>query len=287
MLVFLIIIYFLKSEISLINLLIHKMLIIFIVGSSLSISGLVLQNILKNPLVEPYILGISSASALGFVISIILNLNIFLTNALMIFFIIVCYVLIISNYNVSLKFILVGLSINLACSSLINFLMAISKQDIFKTIFILWGNLDRILTNEEVIFLYISSFIVILSLIWVFQNRKKLILLSLSDEESLSFGLEVRKYRGIFITISFLLTSISVYFAGIVGFIGLIVPHISKILNKDSYNLVILDCLTISFVLLMSAQIFLKFLNLSLPVGIITSLLGVPFFIVLLTRYLK
>ncbi|MEO0151131.1 MAG: iron chelate uptake ABC transporter family permease subunit [candidate division WOR-3 bacterium] len=270
-----------------INLLIHKLIIIFIVGVSLSLSGLILQNILKNPLVEPYILGISSASALGFVISIILNFNIFLTNALMLFFIFMCYVLIISNYGNSLKFILIGISINLICSSLINLLMAISKQDIFKTIFILWGNLDRILTKNEVLFLYICLIIVVFSLIWIYFNRKKLLLLSLSDEESLSLGLELKKYKRVFITISFILVSISVYFAGIIGFVGLIVPHISKILNKDNYSFVIFDCVNISLILLILAQLLLKFLNFSLPIGIITSLIGAPFFVLLLIRYLR
>ncbi|MEO0143830.1 MAG: iron chelate uptake ABC transporter family permease subunit [candidate division WOR-3 bacterium] len=283
----LILIYFLKGDILLINLLIHKLIIIFIVGVSLSLSGLILQNILKNPLVEPYILGISSASALGFVISIILNFNIFLTNALMLSFIFMCYVLIISNYGNSLKFILIGISINLICSSLINLLMAISKQDIFKTIFILWGNLDRILTKNEVLFLYICLIIVVFSLIWIYFNRKKLLLLSLSDEESLSLGLELKKYKRVFITISFILVSISVYFAGIIGFVGLIVPHISKILNKDNYSFVIFDCVNISLILLILAQLLLKFLNFSLPIGIITSLIGAPFFVLLLIRYLR
>lgn len=285
--ILLILIYFLKGDILLINLLIHKLIIIFIVGVSLSLSGLILQNILKNPLVEPYILGISSASALGFVISIILNFNIFLTNALMLFFIFMCYVLIISNYGNSLKFILIGISINLICSSLINLLMAISKQDIFKTIFILWGNLDRILTKNEVLFLYICLIIVVFSLIWIYFNRKKLLLLSLSDEESLSLGLELKKYKRVFITISFILVSISVYFAGIIGFVGLIVPHISKILNKDNYSFVIFDCVNISLILLILAQLLLKFLNFSLPIGIITSLIGAPFFVLLLIRYLR
>ncbi|MEO0197204.1 MAG: iron chelate uptake ABC transporter family permease subunit [candidate division WOR-3 bacterium] len=283
----LILIYFLKGDILLINLLIHKLIIIFIVGVSLSLSGLILQNILKNPLVEPYILGISSASALGFVISIILNFNIFLTNALMLFFIFMCYVLIISNYGNSLKFILIGISINLICSSLINLLMAISKQDIFKTIFILWGNLDRILTKNEILFLYICLIVVVFSLIWIYFNRKKLLLLSLSDEESLSLGLELKKYKRVFITISFILVSISVYFAGIIGFVGLIVPHISKILNKDNYSFVIFDCVNISLILLILAQLLLKFLNFSLPIGIITSLIGAPFFVLLLIRYLR
>lgn len=262
-------------------------MIIFIVGSSLSIAGLILQNLLKNPLVEPYILGISSASALGFVISIILNLNIFLTNAIMLIFTILIYIFIISNYGSSLKFILIGISINLICASIINFLMAIAKQDIFKTVFILWGNLDRIITRSEAIFLYACFLFVIIALIFTILNRRKLQILSLSDEEALSLGLDVVKYKKLFLTIAFILTSISVYFSGIISFIGLIVPHISKILNKDNYYLVIFDCVNISMVILILSVLLLKFLNVSIPIGIITSLVGVPFFIILLLRYLR
>jgi iron complex transport system permease protein len=276
--------YFLQTDFSLFFLSVHKLMIIFIVASSLSISGLILQNLLKNPLVEPYILGISSISALGFVLSIILNLNVILSNLLMLALVIICFFAIILNYENSLKIILIGLSINMLSSSLISFLMAISKQDIFKTIFILWGNVDRILRNSEVIFLYFCFIVVILISFWLFLNRKKLLLLSLSDEEALSFGFDVKKYKRIFLIISFILTSISVYFSGIIGFIGLIIPHISKMLNGDNYAFVIIDCIGLSISFIIFSVLIFKFFNLSLPIGIITSIIGTPIFIMMLSR---
>lgn len=282
--IFSLLIYFLKTDFSLLFFSIHKLMIISITGISLSISGLILQNLLKNPLVEPYILGISSISALGFVLSIILNLNVILSNLLMLALVIICFFAIILNYENSLKIILIGLSINMLSSSLISFLMAISKQDIFKTIFILWGNVDRILRNSEVIFLYFCFIVVILISFWLFLNRKKLLLLSLSDEEALSFGFDVKKYKRIFLIISFILTSISVYFSGIIGFIGLIIPHISKMLNGDNYAFVIIDCIGLSISFIIFSVLIFKFFNLSLPIGIITSIIGTPIFIMMLSR---
>ncbi len=282
--IFSLFIYLLKTDFSLLFFSIHKLMIIFITGISLSISGLILQNLLKNPLVEPYILGISSISALGFVLSIILNLNVILSNLLMLALVIICFFAIILNYENSLKIILIGLSINMLSSSLISFLMAISKQDIFKTIFILWGNVDRILRNSEVIFLYFCFIVVILISFWLFLNRKKLLLLSLSDEEALSFGFDVKKYKRIFLIISFILTSISVYFSGIIGFIGLIIPHISKMLNGDNYAFVIIDCIGFSISFIIFSVLIFKFFNLSLPIGIITSIIGTPIFIMMLSR---
>jgi iron complex transport system permease protein len=282
--IFSLFIYLLKTDFSLLFFSIHKLMIIFITGISLSISGLILQNLLKNPLVEPYILGISSISALGFVLSIILNLNVILSNLLMLALVIICFFAIILNYENSLKIILIGLSINMLSSSLISFLMAISKQDIFKTIFILWGNVDRILRNSEVIFLYFCFIVVILISFWLFLNRKKLLLLSLSDEEALSFGFDVKKYKRIFLIISFILTSISVYFSGIIGFIGLIIPHISKMLNGDNYGFVIIDCIGFSISFIIFSVLIFKFFNLSLPIGIITSIIGTPIFIMMLSR---
>jgi len=282
--IFSLLIYFLKTDFSLLFFSIHKLMIILITGISLSISGLILQNLLKNPLVEPYILGISSISALGFVLSIILNLNVILSNLLMLALVIICFFAIILNYENSLKIILIGLSINMLSSSLISFLMAISKQDIFKTIFILWGNVDRILRNSEVIFLYFCFIGVILISFWLFLNRKKLLLLSLSDEEALSFGFDVKKYKRIFLIISFILTSISVYFSGIIGFIGLIIPHISKMLNGDNYAFVIIDCIGLSISFIIFSVLIFKFFNLSLPIGIITSIIGTPIFIMMLSR---
>jgi len=282
--IFSLLIYLLKTDFSLLFFSIHKLMIILITGISLSISGLILQNLLKNPLVEPYILGISSISALGFVLSIILNLNVILSNLLMLALVIICFFAIILNYENSLKIILIGLSINMLSSSLISFLMAISKQDIFKTIFILWGNVDRILRNSEVIFLYFCFIVVILISFWLFLNRKKLLLLSLSDEEALSFGFDVKKYKRIFLIISFILTSISVYFSGIIGFIGLIIPHISKMLNGDNYAFVIIDCIGLSISFIIFSVLIFKFFNLSLPIGIITSIIGTPIFIMMLSR---
>lgn len=282
--IFSLFIYLLKTDFSLLLFSIHKLMIIFITGISLSISGLILQNLLKNPLVEPYILGISSISALGFVLSIILNLNVILSNLLMLALVIICFFAIILNYENSLKIILIGLSINMLSSSLISFLMAISKQDIFKTIFILWGNVDRILRNSEVIFLYFCFIVVILISFWLFLNRKKLLLLSFSDEEALSFGFDVKKYKRIFLIISFILTSISVYFSGIIGFIGLIIPHISKMLNGDNYAFVIIDCIGFSISFIIFSVLIFKFFNLSLPIGIITSIIGTPIFIMMLSR---
>jgi iron complex transport system permease protein len=282
--IFSLLIYLLKTDFSLLFFSIHKLMIIFITGISLSISGLILQNLLKNPLVEPYILGISSISALGFVLSIILNLNVILSNLIMLALVIICFFAIILNYENSLKIILIGLSINMLSSSLISFLMAISKQDIFKTIFILWGNVDRILRNSEVIFLYFCFIVVILISFWLFLNRKKLLLLSLSDEEALSFGFDVKKYKRIFLIISFILTSISVYFSGIIGFIGLIIPHISKMLNGDNYAFVIIDCIGFSISFIIFSVLIFKFFNLSLPIGIITSIIGTPIFIMMLSR---
>ena len=279
--------YFLKTDFSLFFLSVHKLIIIFIVSSSLSISGLILQNLLKNPLVEPYILGISSVSALGYVLSIILNLNVALSNILMLIFVFICFFIIILNYDNSFKLVLVGIAINMLSSSLINFLMAISKQDIFKTIFILWGNIDRILKNSEIIFLYFCFVVVIIIIFWLFLNRKKLLLLSLSDEEALSFGFDIKRYKKIFLIISFFLTSISVYFAGIIGFIGLIVPHISRMLNSDNYNFIILDCIGFSISFIIFSFLIFKSLNLSLPIGIITSIIGTPVFIIILLRYFR
>ena len=286
-LIFSLFFYFLQTDFSLFFLSVHKLMIIFIVASSLSISGLILQNLLKNPLVEPYILGISSISALGYVLSIILNLNVILSNLLMLIFVFICFFIIILNYDNSFKLVLVGIAINILSSSLINFLMAISKQDIFKTIFILWGNVDRILRNSEIIFLYFCFVFVIIIIFWLFLNHEKLLLLSLSDEEALSFGFDIRRYKKIFLIISFLLTSISVYFAGIIGFIGLIVPHISKMLNGDNYGFVIVDSIGFSVSFIVFSFLIFKFLNLSLPIGIITSIIGTPFFIVILLKYFR
>lgn len=262
-------------------------MLIFIVGSSLSISGFILQVILKNPLVEPYILGISSCAGIGFVVSIVFNLNIFFTNLIMLFLIVLCFLIVISNYGSSLKFILIGISINLISSSLINLIMAISKQDIFKTIFILWGNVDRILTKQEAIFLYFCFLVVLVSILYLINQRKKLLILSLSDEEALSFGLNIKKYKKIFLSIAFILTSISVYFSGIIGFLGLIVPHISKIIHKDNYFWILISSVNLSISLLIFSLVFLKFFKLSIPIGIIISLIGVPFFIFILLRHLR
>ena len=263
-----------------------RFLLIVIVSSSLSLAGLVLQSVLRNPLVEPYIIGISSTGALGYALSLIMEVPFPYDGLFVLVGVFAGFSIVYAMGRSPLKFILSGVAVGLFSSSILSLLMAISHQDILKTFYILWGNVDRIFSGIDMAITVVSLFIVSLLTVITFVLRRELQIISLPEEEARAFGLDVPKYRKIFIFIAFFLTGTSIYLAGVIGFVGLVVPHMARMIFPDEMGAIIVSCLLISSTLLLLSDTFIRiFLPVSIPIGIITSILGVPFFVYLMWRW--
>ncbi|MCX7942572.1 MAG: iron ABC transporter permease [Dictyoglomaceae bacterium] len=272
------------------NLRLPRTLLALLVGGNLAIAGSILQSYFHNPLAEPHIIGISAGSALGATIYFIFSGGTWEIDPLITPWIsilgafIVLFILILWNrkslYNSSL--ILLGVSLNALLSSLISFLL-FKNQKIFQGVYfwILGGFNGKGWQHLKILFTYS-----LISLPWAYLWRKRFNLLNLTEEEAYSLGLSIRKYQKYFLILISLLIAPSVSVSGIIGFVGLIAPHIMRLWKTSDFQWLIPSSFLFGGILLLLSDILARTVlyPAEIPIGIITSFLGVPFFIFLLRK---
>ncbi len=272
---------------------IPRIVIAMIVGSSLSISGAVYQGMFKNPMVSPDILGSTAGAGFGAALAILLSFNVlgiqlmaFLFGLLAVLLTYVISVTISRDGNVMFIFILAGILVATVFQSL----LSISKYiaDPFNKLpaitFWLMGSLSNV--TESDLQVIIIPFLI--GVIPIFLVRWNLNILAFGDEEAKALGIETGKLRTLVIFCATALTASSVSVAGMVGWVGLIVPHIARmIVGPDFKRLIPATALIGSTYLLLVDNIARSISSIEIPLGILTSLLGAPFFIYLLFKIRK
>lgn len=248
-----------------------------IAGSTLALSGMFLQAISKNPLAEPYLTGISSGAALGIVISILyFDGNFSFFGFLGAIIAALCVILFcgLSKFSVK-KLILTGLSFNIFASSIIGFLILLYADKTYSLTMILTGGFSNIDISNQALLLILIAGILISSL---FVPRLNYLRLDL--------GTEKNSYIIAVVVLCALLTSFSVYALGIIGFVGIIAPHISRIIFGNDYRYLYFSNILIGSSFLLFANYLSRTVLYpqQVPVGIITALIGVPIFIFFLIR---
>jgi len=264
----------------------------FAIGGALSLAGVILQGMFRNPLVEPYTLGISGGAAIGVCLSIVLRLNRHLgILSMSISGFLGAVLIILLIYTLSIKkgilkiqgLLLTGVMISFISSSLIMLIMSISRtEDLHGIIFWIMGSLE-----EPSWFLIKSaSFISIFGLVVAYLFCLKLNAFSLGEEEALHLGINVEKTKRLLFILTSLLTGFSVSVAGIIGFIGLVVPHFMRMFVGNDHRILLIS----SF---LSGAAFLIFCDtlartviapMELPVGVLTGILGGILFVYALTK---
>lgn len=248
-----------------------------IAGSTLALSGMFLQAISKNPLAEPYLTGISSGAALGIVISILyFDGNFSFFGFLGAIIAALCVILFcgLSKFSVK-KLILTGLSFNIFASSIIGFLILLYADKTYSLTMILTGGFSNIDISNQALLLILIAGILISSL---FVPRLNYLRLDL--------GTEKNSYIIAVVVLCALLTSFSVYALGIIGFVGIIAPHISRIIFGNDYRYLYFSNILIGSSFLLFANYLSRTVLYpqQVPIGIITALIGVPIFIFFLIR---
>ncbi len=274
-----------------------RLLNAIIVGSSLSAAGIILQSLLRNNLAEPGILGISAGAGLGAILVFIIPWSLsyaLLTPAAFIFAIGTTFLIFyiakgISNkYNNFIstnKIILAGIAISALFAAVNGFLLYIAGNSVTQIIFWLSGGLSGRGWNE---FNFTIGFVVI-GLVMSFFLSKELNVLNLGEEMAASAGLNLKRVQVLAVFVSALLAASAVSIAGIITFVGLIIPNISKmIIGIDHRYTIPFSIITGSIFLVVSDIIARVVIAPSeLPVGIITSFIGAPIFIWLIVRRQK
>ncbi|MDP8231241.1 MAG: iron ABC transporter permease [Candidatus Zophobacter franzmannii] len=266
-----------------------RLLLGLLVGAILAGCGSIYQMMLNNPLAEPYILGISSGSAL-FATMAGLSGMVWLmpiagfAGALLAMFL-VWTIAHIGGWRDTAKLLLAGIIAGMFFSACISLLMYLNQKEIGMIINVLMGNLGRVFTNSEWQVFGIIGIISVGLLGYLHLLSLKLNIMSTGDLSAESLGINVKRLRIQIFIITSLLVGVTVSFAGIIGFIGLIIPHIVRMLiGPDQKRVYPLSILVGAIFLVLCDFLAMHLAVMELPVGIITSFLGAPFFVYIMVK---
>ncbi len=271
------------------NVRLPRLVLTIVTGMSLAAVGSVYQLMLGNPLADPYILGVSSGSALGSIIFASLGLIILMPLGGFIGALLTMVLV----WRLALKdgvfdkgrLIIAGVVAGLFFSSGISLLMYLGREDTVLILSTLMGNLGRIFSHLEYrVFLGLSLLVGIL-IIWLYLQSRALDIMSTSDNYAQSVGIGVQTLRKKIFWISSLIIGIVVSFAGIIGFVGLITPHIMRMLGFNKQSEIFPGSMLFGAGFLLMSDFLAKNIGvIELPVGVITAAVGCPFFAYLLVR---
>lgn len=269
-----------------------RIILSFMVGSGLAVAGVIFQGVIRNPMVDPYIVGISAGAGTGVTIAVITGVNWnFLglhTLPLMAFMgaivtVFVVYRLAITNNKLPvMTFLLAGVAMGFVLNAIQSFLMVIDADNVHKIVYWLMGSVAS--GGWQDIKMILPYYLV--GLVPILFYLKDLNIILLGEESAQYLGVEVERIKKILIVSATLVTASVVAVSGSIGFIGLVVPHISRMLiGPDNRKLFPLAFFIGGIFLLISDNIARSLLSpLEIPVGIITALAGGPYFIYLLRK---
>ncbi|MGM0937685.1 MAG: FecCD family ABC transporter permease [Pseudomonadota bacterium] len=259
------------------------------IGGGLAIAGAAYQGMFRNPLVSPDILGVSAGAGVGAVIGIFLGQSLiyiqlaaFIGGLLTVT--LVCLIARMARqHDPILSLVLVGVAISALCGSAISLMKILADPytQLPSITFWLLGGLSSITQSD----LLSALPIMLIGIIPLLLLRWRMNLLSLSDEEAKSLGINVSLIRGIFIVSATLITASAVSIAGIIGWIGLIVPHITRMIVGANFRYQLPVSMMIGAIMLLITDTLARSVaSIELPLGILTSAVGAPFFLAILLQ---
>lgn len=278
-----------------------KTITAIIVGSGLSISGLLMQTLFRNPLAGPFVLGISSGASLGVAILILgasflganitsfafTNFGLALAASLGSFLVLSAVMLAAYKVRNTMSILIIGLMFGSLTSAVISILAYFSSANqLQQYLFWSYGSLGNLSWNEIIVFLVIS----IIGIVMVIFIIKPLNSLLLGENYAKSMGVNVKQTRTITLITTSILTGVITAFAGPIAFIGLAVPHLTKLLFSSSNHKILLPAVALcgAIIMLICDSIAqLPNSEYTLPINAITSLFGAPIIIWLLVKKRK
>ncbi|AVK86334.1 ABC transporter permease [Lysinibacillus sp. B2A1] len=270
-----------------------RVLLAAIVGAGLAIAGAAIQALVRNSIAEPYILGISSGATVGATAVIILgafsflgifalSVSAFLGSLLAI--LLVFFLARVGGRISVFRLLLAGMAVSFILSAVSNFMLMMAKQDngIKAVMYWMLGSLAGAKWSNIII--PAAIFIFVFALLWL--HYRNLNLLLLGEGAAVTLGVNIQQFRLQLILLVSLLTGVLVAVSGSIGFVGLIIPHIVRIIVGSNYKYVIPISALLGGIFLVWADAFARILIApeEMPIGIITAFCGGPFFIWLLRR---
>lgn len=261
------------------------------IGFGLATCGVVMQAIMKNPMADPYLLGISSGASLGAIIAIILGftsiagydcIGAFAFLGAMLTTIGILLISIFCGRGNTLAVLLAGMGFNAICSALVSFIISV-HADAEKIQSVTYWLMGSLLKNDWESIIFMGIVIAVICLF--FMTRFRILnLMLLGDDVSVTLGRDLTNSKRIYIMLSAVMVGIIVYNAGMIGFVGLIIPHISRLLvgNNHAKLLPISGILGAVFLAISDCLSRVVISGSEVPIGVIVSLFGSPFFVYLL-----
>jgi len=267
-----------------------RVILAIIVGILLATAGTALQGLLLNPLADPYTVGVSSGAALGAAIAFVFGISgwfhgfgvpvtafLFACAAM-----VAVYSLARSSGRVSIhSFLLAGIVVGSFLWALLTFVLSIRGQDVSRIIYWLLGSF--VAPDNPWAYVLIPLPFAVIGLAVLYGLARDLNVFSLGEETAQHLGIETETLKVIVMATTSLLTAAAVSVSGIIGFVGLVVPHIARRIFGADHRVLLPTAALSGAILMVASDTVARVLG-ELPVGVITALIGAPFFLYLLRR---
>ena len=258
-----------------------------VAGASLAVAGSLMQSLMNNPLADPYSTGISSGACFGAVSAIIVGAS-FATLSSEIGIVVNAFIgamipalaIIVIAKKVQMTpatLILIGTALSYFFNSLVTYMMVTTDADSLQSAY-MWqiGSLSNITWDD----LPIIVLITLIGIVFSMMMSRQLNVLALGDKSAKTLGLDVEGFRTLCLTIMAIMTASIVAFTGIIGFVGLVAPHVVRLIIGSDNKFVLPISMSVGALLLIIADYFA--VTLALPVGIVMSVIGSPIFFILI-----
>jgi len=258
----------------------------FVAGAGLGASGALLQAILKNPLAAPYVAGTSAGAGLGVALAAVTGLTVLETPAGFAGGLIVTGIVFkmasYSKRKTPESLVLAGVVMSSLVSAVTFMIMVFNRDTVFRILFFQTGSFQFVSQRA----LFFSAVLITAGIVFSLLYARELDVMTQGDDVAVSLGVEISKTRKVLFAVSALMVSGSVAVAGVVGFVGLIVPHVVRfILGATHRRLILLSAVFGGgFLVFTDALARGLFAPMEIPAGIITAFFGAPFFLYLLIK---
>lgn len=265
-----------------------RILSALMIGASLAVAGATYQGMFRNPLVSPDILGVSSGASLGAAFAILagtsnimVQVSAFIGGGMAV---LASYIISRkSAHSHTLSLVLTGSMIMALCNAGVTLIKYVADPDdvLQQLTFWLMGSLTK--TSMEGFML--SFFPMLIGIIVIFVLRWRINLLTLDDEEARTLGINIKFYRLVFIIASTVLSAAAVCLGGLIGWIGLMIPHMARAIVGVNYGrLIPASTLLGAGYLVLMDDIARSIMSMEIPIGVVTSIMGAPFFVYLIIK---
>lgn len=274
------------------NIRLPRVVLAVLTGACLSLAGAGFQGVLRNPLADPYLLGVASGSAVGAAFFILFGFQFFVLGQWTLPIVafatgLISLLIVIRLANVQGKFqletlILSGVVVQAFLGSLVSFMVSMSDQVVNEIVFWLLGSLAL----RGWMFTFVLIPYLVLGLVVLLSYSRTLNLFSLGERQAVHLGVNVRRTRLVVLFVSTLMTAAAVSIVGTIGFVGLVVPHLVRLMVGPDYRLLLPLTAIFGGIYVLWADTLARMLlsPTEIPLGVVTAFLGAPFFAYLLRK---